>query len=253
MTGFFAMFNEVVNKIVFGKAERLFAALPVHCVDFTVTSPPYKYEDGYSGKLMLTMFEELYRVHRPNSYMFFNFGHLVNFKERPMYLVGLAVRCGWQLHDTIIWEKPQFTPSTSAYHLNNIFEYVFVFRKGQMLPLDRLALGIPYKDKSNISRYGDGKDLRCGGNIWRFGYPTIQKETDKVHPHRFPAELPMRCLRLVRYHLNERTVIADPFGGGFTTAEIALCCGCHFISSEINLQHCLGAAARLKKPLYVLK
>lgn len=229
----------IKNSAIFARMEQVLPALPDSCVDLTVTSPPYKDEDGYSPKLMMALFRELYRAHKDGSYMFVNFGHLVAFKERPFWLVLVATKFNWKLHETIVWEKPQFTPSTSDYNVNNLYEFVFMFRKGDPVPLNRLSIGVPYKDKSNVRRYGRGADLRCGGNIWRFGYDTIQRAHQKLHPHRFPDELPERCIKLVGLSSG---LVCDPFGGSFTTAAVARKRGLDFVSCDCSLFNALSAS-----------
>ncbi len=240
---------KVKNRIVVGRLEDFLPQLPDNFIDVTVTSPPYKDEDGYTPALMLMMFRELYRMHKPDTYAFVNFGHLVDFKARPFWLVQIAYRCGWVLHETFIWEKPQFSPVTSNKNVNNVYEFVFMFRKGKPTELDRLSIGVPYADKSNIKRYGAGKDVRCGGNIWRIGYDTIQRSDEKLHPHRFPEELPLRCLKLVRPSLPRCAVVCDPFGGSFTTAAVAKERGYDFISCECSLFNALTASYARQLPL----
>ena len=67
--------------------------------------------------------------------------------------------------------------------------------KDKMPLLNRLAIGVPYADKSNIGRYA-AKDLKCGGNVWYIDYDTINHKEEKLHNDRFPLELPTRCLKL---------------------------------------------------------
>src|SRR6266446_10289540 len=61
-----------------------------------------------------------------------------------------------------------FKPINSARFLNDCHEYVFHFTKSGRVELNRLALGVPYQDKSNIARWShtQGKDLRCRGDTW---------------------------------------------------------------------------------------
>jgi len=59
-----------------------------------------------------------------------------------------------------------FKPINSKRFLNDCHEFVFHFTKSGKAPVDRLAVGVPYADKSNISRWfhTEGKDKRCSGN-----------------------------------------------------------------------------------------
>lgn len=89
-----------------------------------------------------------------------------------------------------------------------------MFAKGKDFCLDRLSIGVPYADKSNIGRYSD-KDLKCGGNVWYIPYETIQRNEQKLHKDRFPIELPLRCINLS--NVREGSVVLDPFAGSATT------------------------------------
>ena len=87
------------------------------------------------------------------------------------------------------------------------------------MPLDRLAIGVPYKDKSNIARRGHSRDLRCRGNTWFIPYETVQNRAAKFnHPGTFPVDLPRWCIRL---HGKHPAVVLDPFMGTGTTLVAA--------------------------------
>lgn len=72
---------------------------------------------------------------------------------------------------------------------------------------------VPYKDKSNIGRYSQN-DLKCRGNVWKIGYETIQKSSDKWHPDMFPLKLPEMCIKLSGV---KNGIVLDFFGGSGTT------------------------------------
>ncbi|MDO8361000.1 MAG: site-specific DNA-methyltransferase, partial [Devosia sp.] len=86
--------------------------------------------------------------------------------------------------------------------------------------IDRLAVGVPYTDKSNLRRWkAADRDLRCGGNVWFMPYETIRRSPEALHhPAAFPLELPRRCLQL---HGREKGVVLDPFVGSGTTLVAA--------------------------------
>src|SRR5438270_13340656 len=78
-----------------------------------------------------------------------------------------------------------FKPINSKRFLNDCHEYIFHFTKTGSLEIDRLALGVPYQDKSNIARWSHtrGSDRRCRGNTWFVPYETIQsREKERPHP-----------------------------------------------------------------------
>ncbi|MBA2430529.1 MAG: site-specific DNA-methyltransferase, partial [Chthoniobacterales bacterium] len=116
-------------------------------------------------------------------------------------------------------------------------------------PLDRLALGVPYADKSNIARWGHtgGSDLRCRGNTWFVPYRTIKsRDKQRPHPATFPVQLAVNCIRL---HGVERVqTMLDPFLGIGNSAVAARECGVpKFVGFEIDEDY-LAEAKRLAQP-----
>jgi site-specific DNA-methyltransferase (adenine-specific) len=140
-----------------------------------------------------------------------------------------------------------FKPINSKRFLNDCHEYVFHFTRSGRVELDRLALGVPYQDKSNISRWSHtgGTDLRCRGNTWFIPYETIQsREKERPHPATFPVQLVGWCIRLhgaLRVHS-----MLDPFLGIGNSAVAAQRCGVkEFIGFEIDGAYLAEAKRRV--------
>ena len=129
-----------------------------------------------------------------------------------------------------------FKPINSSRFLNDCHEYVFHFTKSGRVELNRLALGVPYQDKSNIARWSHtrGEDLRCRGNTWFVPYETIQsREKERPHPATFPVQLAEWCIKLHGAPL-VRSML-DPFLGIGNSAVAAQRCGVKkFIGFEID-------------------
>ena len=121
---------------------------------------------------------------------------------------------GFEWIDTITWVKNHYTPVQGNKRVNNLTEFIFKLAKGNNYSLNRLSVGVPYTDKSNVGRYSD-KDLRCAGNVWYISYETIQRKDQKHHKDRFPVDLPRRCIKLSG--IEKGSVVLDPFSGGMTT------------------------------------
>ncbi len=140
-----------------------------------------------------------------------------------------------------------YKPINSRRFLNDCHEYVFHFTPGGSTSLDRLAVGVPYQDKSNVGRWKAASGgLRCRGNTWYLPYDTIQhRRNDRPHPASFPVGLPERCLRL---HGLERCRLAlDPFSGIGSTAVACLRLQVDFAGFEIDEQYNRVALTRLEK------
>jgi site-specific DNA-methyltransferase (adenine-specific) len=140
-----------------------------------------------------------------------------------------------------------FKPINSPRFLNDCHEYVFHFTKSGRVDLNRLALGVPYQDKSNIARWSHtgGKDLRCRGNTWFVPYETIQsREKERPHPATFPVQLAEWCIKL---HGTSRVrSMLDPFLGIGNAAIAAQRCGIErFIGFEIDEAYLAEAKRRI--------
>src|SRR5262249_20605390 len=91
-----------------------------------------------------------------------------------------------------------YKPINSSRYLNDCHEFIFHFTPNGATTLDRLALGVPYQDESNVTRWrGAAGGVRCRGNTWFIPYEMIQqRDRDRPHPATFPSRLPEQCLRL---------------------------------------------------------
>jgi site-specific DNA-methyltransferase (adenine-specific) len=185
-----------------------------------ITSPPYKDCDGFSMELIHDVFSQCFRILKKDSICWVNFGHMAHEKEKPFRVALELIDIGFDLHETFIWSKNHYRPLQGKRRVNNLTEYVFQFNKGKCPELDRLSVGVKYKDKSNIKRWKgtEGRDVKCGGNIWNIPYETIRKKGEKLHNDRFPIGLPLNCLRLGNVKVRENPMVLDPFGGSGTTA-----------------------------------
>jgi site-specific DNA-methyltransferase (adenine-specific) len=140
-----------------------------------------------------------------------------------------------------------FKPINSKRFLNDCHEYVFHFTKSGRVELNRLALGVPYQDKSNISRWSHtrGNDLRCRGNTWFVPYETIQsREKERPHPATFPVQLAEWCIKL--HGASHVGTMLDPFLGIGNSAIAAEHCGVKtFIGFEIDETYLTEAKRRI--------
>jgi len=201
------------DKFILGKSEEILTGLKKESIGLVITSPPYKNSDGFSFELMYNVFSRVFRVQKNNSLLFLNFGHLAEDKFRPFEVCHLMKEIGYKLNETIVWVKNHYRPIQGKRRLNNLTEFIFMLHKGKMPEIDRLSIGVPYKDKSNVGRYSD-VDLKCGGNVWFIPYDTIQSKDEKLHNDRFPVGLPEKCIRLSGL---KDGIVLDPFAGIGTT------------------------------------
>lgn len=152
---------------------------------------------------------------------------------------------GWTLVNQIVWLKsgtfPQldgteasfghFRPIQSPTILHRGWEWVFMLTAEPKsgVKLDKLALGVPYKDQSNVKRFNHDQNLRCRGDVWFVPYDTRQKQP---HPCAFPVALAENCLKL--QGLEPGSLVCDPFCGTGATLRAAVQLGHHAEGCEIS-------------------
>jgi site-specific DNA-methyltransferase (adenine-specific) len=256
---------------------EVFRQLPSHSVDVIVTSPPYnlgieysKYQDTLSRSDYLewtnTWVAAATRVLSPDGSLFLNVGAK---PSDPWTALDVAqtVRSHLRLQNIIHWVKSiaieqklagaaagltrdlavgHYKPINSERFLNDCHEFVFHFTTQGTTPLDRLALGVPYQDQSNIGRWRGAADgVRCRGNTWFIPYETIQRrDRDRPHPATFPTKLPEQCLRL--HGVSRVRVAMDPFRGLGSTAVACARLGIEFMGAEIDETYLTEAVARTR-------
>ena len=125
----------------------------------------------------------------------------------------------WVKHISVAEDKSfgHFKPVNSNRYINNCFELIYHCTIDGDVPLDRLAIGVEYADKSNISRWSTGNDKRCRGNVWFVPYKTIRSKSN--HPAGFPSRIPEMCILLHGVERCKR--ILDPFMGVGSTLRAA--------------------------------
>ena len=241
--------------------------LPDKCIDLVVTSPPYDNLRTYNNSLVWdfdvfkSIANELYRVMKDGGVIVWivsdatingsetgtSFKHALYFKE-----------IGFNIHDTMIWEKENSGTIGALDRYENTFEYMFVFSKGKPKTVNLI------KDKANkwfgtkanaTIRQTDGttvrnistlgKEVNAYGrrkNVWLIS--PVHSNTERCgHPAPFP-------IRLASDHIiswsNEEDLVLDCFSGSGTTAI-----ACHrlkrrFICIEKDIEYYKKSVERLK-------
>ena len=251
------------QTIIHGDCLTELRTMGTESVDVVVTSPPYNigvayrsYDDKRPKRSYLDWLQEIGhqvgRVLKWDGSFFLNVGS-TSTDPWVAFDVALAFKEIFVLQNTILWAKSvsigadtvgHFKPITSRRYLNNNHESIFHFTKTGEVNIDRLSVGVPFKDKSNISRWGHERDRRCAGNVWFIPYKTVRSKAQKFdHPAGFPVELPARCIKL--HGVKEATVL-DPFAGTGTTLVAAESLGCNGIGIEIDRQYAEKAVERLR-------
>ena len=238
--------------------------LPDNCIDLTVTSPPYdnlRTYNGCSGDFE-GVAQELYRVTKDGGVVVWivsdatvkgsetgtSFKQALYFKE-----------IGFNLHDTMIWNKPSFTAvGALKTRYAQTFEYMFVFSKGKIKTFNALRdrkTTSRSKDKHGMIRQKDGsmRPMSSRGkqygkfgiryNVWDM--PPVMSNIERTgHPAQFPEQL-------AQDHIlswsNEGDTILDCFMGSGTTAVVCKKLNRNYIGFEISKEYIDIANERMEE------
>ena len=259
-----------LNKIYNEDCLETMAKMPDCFVDLTVTSPPYdnlRTYNGYSFDFKAVA-KELYRVTKQGGVVVWVVGDATikgsetgtSFRQ-ALYFMD----CGFNLHDTMIWEKPNPMPTDpKCFRYYNSFEYMFVLSKGK----PNLCNYLKDKTKNAGKNFGtapmrnyDGSkrddrtiklqgvvigDYKIRNNIWKYaiGSGVAKDKIAYNHPAIFPEQLAND--HIISWS-NEGDLVYDPFMGSGTTAKMAILNKRNWIGSEISQEYCKIAEERIRK------
>ena len=229
-------------------------------VDAVVTSPPYDnlrdYGEGFDGVDCFGVLTNISNILINGGVCMWNVADatIKGSESGSSFRQALhAIDCGLNLHDTMIYQKPQAFGGSSKAYLHS-FEYMFVFSKGVPKTFNAIRDRKNVRDgissttkggrKKNgqlqerttveVSPYGKRK------NVWAFGVGGVN--------HGHPAIMPDS---MARDHIiswsNESETILDPFMGSGTTLVACAKLGRKGIGIELDPDYFEIAVERVKK------
>jgi len=230
-------------------------------IDLTVTSPPYDNLRTYAGTLdwnfdiFKQVANELYRITKDGGVVVWVVGDatIKGSETGTSFRQALYFKeIGFNLHDTMIWNKTNPMPKVKTKRYFDKFEYMFIFSKGQ----PRIFNPIMQKCKFGGKEYNSTcKDITTGkertkknfilnnerykDNIWDFA--VAQNKTS--HPAIFPEQLASD--HIISWS-NEGDVVFDPFMGSGTTGKMAKLNNRKFIGIEKVPEYFEIAQERMK-------
>jgi len=239
-----------MNDLICGDNIEILKGLDNNIIDLTVTSPPYDNLRNYNGYSFdfENLSKQLLRVTKEGGVVVWivgdstkngsesgtSFKQALHFKE-----------IGFKLHDTMIWNKGNFTDTGSLkVRYGNVFEYMFVLVKGKLNKFN------PIKDRKNkhFGKLQHGTVSQIDGskkpvsshnkkffsqygqrhNLWNL---TPCKQRQLKHPARFPEII-------AHDHIlswsDKEDLVLDPFVGSGTTCKVAKELGRHYIGIDIS-------------------
>jgi len=245
------MFN---TNLMQGDCLERMREIPHNSIDLTVTSPPYDNLRTYNGNNDLwnesvwkEVIKNLYLRTKPGGVVVWIVGDATvkgsetgtSFKQALW-----AMECGFNLHDTMIWNKGNFT-AVGALKTSYapVFEYMFVWSKGKPNTFN------PIKDRKNkhagTKMHGtvtqaDGSSKKVSShnkrvfseygqrhNIWQINPCKLRL----AHKARFPVQI---AEDHIKSWSNVGDIVLDPFMGSGTTGVAAKNLNRDFIGIELD-------------------
>jgi len=245
-----------LNKIYQGDCLEVMKTFEDKCIDLVVTSPPYDNLRDYEGYTFdfEGIAKELYRVVKDGGVVVWVVGDATikgsetgtSFKQ-ALYFKEI----GFNLHDTMIWEKSSFNHDPRRGRYKQYFEYMFILTKGKPKTYNEIK-DVPIKNAGKMvkssKRLPSGEirdfgyikmgDFQARSNIWKVN----QQTKSNGHPAVFPE-------KLAEDHIlswsNEGDIILDPMAGSGTTLKMAKLNNRNYIGIEIAEDYCAIAEERL--------
>ena len=260
-------FSMEIDKIYQGDCLEVLKTFEDNSIDLTVTSPPYDnlrtyggVIDGWSFEKFQGISKELYRVTKEGGVVVWVVADATikgsetgtSFKQALYFM-----ECGFNLHDTMIWQKASYVPLTHNRYEQE-FEYMFVLSKGKPKTFNPIKVECKY---AGTTTWGDasfhktndsglikvGKkvvnDTKIKGNVFRYDTAKASKKGEYGgHPAPFPEAL-------ANDHIlswsNKDDIVLDPFMGSGTTGFVANKLGRHYVGIELNPEYVEMAERRI--------
>lgn len=255
-----------LNKVYNTECLMGMKQLPNNYIDLTITSPPYDDLRNYNGYYFdfESVAKELYRVTKDGGVVVWVVGDKTHkgsetgtsFKQALFFK-----EIGFNIHDTMIYEKDGQGACGSNYAYWQSFEYMFVLTKGKPKTVNRIRdkpnKYAGTKTHSNITkRMKDGslkqlkqleiQEFGIRTNIWRYGTGKGKSSKDEIafqHPAIFPEQLAED--HIISWS-NECDIVLDIFMGSGTTAKMAKINKRNWIGFEISEKYVEIANKRLE-------
>ena len=246
-------------------------------VDLTVTSPPYDNLRTYGDSLewgehiWKPILSELFRVTKTGGVVVWVVGDATvrgsetgtSFRQ-ALY----AMECGFNLHDTMIYQRSRAPLNHSRYEQH--FEYMFVLSKGSPVKFNpkvepckqagKSRAGITMRQAAGNGQLalahktqGAVKSHKIAGNVWSYAVGNNGSATDRLahkHPAIFPEQL---AADHIASWSNPGDVVLDCFTGSGTTGKMAALSGRRFIGIEKNPDYFEIACKRIEGASFELQ
>jgi len=248
--------TDLINKIHNENCLETMSKMPDCFVDLVVTSPPYDDQRKYKGYSFNfeNVAKELFRVIKQGGVVVWNVNdkringskNLTSFKQAIKFN-----ELGFNIHDIMIWRKPNPMPFIKKDCYTPSFEFMFILSKGSPKTFNAIMEDCKYAGqilkthtknpesirKKNIDKAT--KDKKIKSNVWDF----IVAGTNYGHPAIFPEQLAND--HIISWS-NENDIVYDCFAGSGTTTKMSIINNRKWIASEISAEYCDIIKERIK-------
>lgn len=251
-----------INKIYNENCLDTMAKMPDNFIDLVVTSPPYDNLRDYKGYSFPfeDIAKDLFRVVKKGGVVVWVVGDATingsesgtSFKQ-ALYFKEI----GFNLHDTMIYQKQAIPYDPKCKRYWQQFEYMFVFSKGKINMCNYIKEACKNVGKPKKGDYGQKRingtnrtdrhnedrkiqDTKVKSNIWFYH---IGNRVNG-HPATFPEQLAND--HIISWS-NEGDLVYDCFMGSGTTAKMAILNNRNWVGSEMSAEYCNIANERINK------
>lgn len=258
-----------LNRIYNHNCLQTMELMEDNSVDLILTSPPYDNLRTYTGEAIWTfntfklVATEMYRVMKEGGIAVWVVGDATLKGTETCTSFHQAIyfkTIGFNLHDTMIYQKDNPVPTGGNNRYYQSFEYMFVLSKGTPKTFNpimkkrrnkhndkrkyRIKATGRQSDGTQVKKLYEYKETVKLTNVWT--YPVgggVSVENGVNHPATFPIKL---AEDQILSWTNEGDLVYDPFIGSGTTAIAARVNNRNFLGSEVSKEYVDVANERIK-------
>lgn len=193
-------------------------ALWPHNADLLITKLPSTERNGYTRGLVGYVANRSYRSMNDNSLGYVVMSSFKEGKKRPLYVIDAFEEAGFEYIDIIVLKRNKFIPIQGNKRLNNVYDFMLMFSKGDNYHLDRSSIAY-------LRTGEDGEEYLCPGNLW----DVRVDDKDSLSEGLVSDVISLS-------NLLPNSLVIDPFGGTGATLVSSLKARHSFWGCEPNIE-----------------